>query len=111
MAKKDNETTKEPKFTPLNRSLYKISQKILSLIDSNYEYDNELEAKNMKFQQVINRELDLANGVSHGSIVDFVQAQREKNQKDMSSDSSTFSTPSYNILTEYIDQIYNYLVE
>lgn len=111
MAKKDNETTKEPKFTPLNRSLYKISQKILSLIDSNYEYDNELEAKNMKFQQVINRELDLANGVSHGSIVDFVQAQREKNQKDMSSDSSTFSTPSSNIFTENIDQIYNYLVE
>lgn len=115
MAKKDNKKTMSSNsVASQNGSLNKIAQKILSLVDPNYEYTTDLENKNLKFQQVMNREIDLANGVSHGSIIDFIQAQREGERKKTTngnSSTSDFRGVSDNIFTDNIDQIYNYLVE
>lgn len=109
MAKKDKKPSKEStKIRNGNSSLNNIAQKILALVDPSYEYTSDLESKNLKFQQIINREIDIANGVSHGSILDFIQSQREGNKKK-NSDTPMVSAP--NIFTDNIDQVYTYLME
>lgn len=112
MAKKSNRGEKPApdKKSLLNRSLYSAAQKIMALADTNYTHRQELSVKNDEFQKVINRELDLANGVSHGSIIDFIQAQRESTPKK-TVDNTKLSVPSENIFTENIDQIYAYLTD
>ena len=110
MAKKKE--VEEPRHgSGYNRSLSKISQRILSLMDGSHEMSDELDAKSLKFHQTINRELDLANGVSHGSILDFVQAQRESNKSNSDTTIVSPNGSSKNLFTDNIDQIYNYLVE
>lgn len=111
MAKKDNKkATDSSSGISQNSSLNKVAQKILSLVDPNYAYTSDLESKNLKFQQIINREMDLANGVSHGSIIDFIQAQRESDKKTQGGQIFGMSSAD-NIFTDNIDQIYNYLIE
>lgn len=108
MAKKEkNDRSKRIKNG--NSSLNNVAQKILALVDPNYEYTSDLQSKNLKFQQIINREIDIANGVSRGSILDFIQSQRESNNKNKQNIQQQSS--SANIFTENVDQIYNYLVE
>lgn len=110
MAKKDKKPSKESnKIRNGNSSLNNIAQKILALVDPSYEYTSDLESKNLKFQQIINREIDIANGVSHGSILDFIQSQREGNKKKNSD--SPISSVAPNIFTDNIDQVYSYLME
>lgn len=110
MARKDRKTVRDSKAIKNgNSSLNNIAQKILALVDTNYEYSSDLEAKNLKFQQVINREIDLANGVSHGSILDFIQSQRESNKKNQGNQMPMSNNA--NIFTDNIDQVYNYLME
>lgn len=114
MAKKKNdkrEENKTQKLSLLNRSLYAAAQKIMSLIDSDYSHREELDEKSADFQRIIDRELDLANGVSHGSIIDFVQSQRERNVKQNNDQNGYQVSNSQNIFTENIDQIYSYLTE
>lgn len=110
MARKDRKTVRDSKAIKNgNSSLNNIAQKILALVDTNYEYTSDLESKNLKFQQVINREIDLANGVSHGSILDFIQSQRESNKKTTGNQMPMANNS--NLFTENIDQVYNYLME
>jgi len=61
---------KIPKIIP---SLDDLSDKLLSLLDSNYTEITDLDNKNNKFQEIINRELDVNKGYSHGSIIDFTR--------------------------------------
>lgn len=118
MPKKDNvdQSTKNKQAkssSNANTHLGKIAQKIISLVDPNYEYDTDLDAKNMKFQNIINREMNLANGVSHGSIIDFIQAQRESERKNNkhSNQIGFGNVGNKDIFSENIDQVYNYLLE
>lgn len=110
---KKNNKANSNNSSPRIRALNNVVEKILSVTDSNYSNISEIESKNVKFQEIMNRELDIANGVSHGSILDFVQSQREGNQKNVNtSNPATIGAQSTgNIFTENIDQIYNYLIE
>lgn len=94
-----------------NSSLGRVAQQILSLVDNNYEASSDLEMKNSKFQKIINREMHIANGVSDGSIIDFIQAQRESGVDPNKGNSPGNLQTSKNLFTDNIDQIYNYLVE
>lgn len=104
----DSSTSKN---SALNQALYTSAQKILSLIDNNYETTAQLDAKGEKFQQIINRELDLANGISHGSIIDFIQSQRESVRKSKGNTDMMTQSVSSDIFTENIDQVYGYLTD
>lgn len=94
-----------------NSALNKVAHRILALVDSNYEASNDLSVKNAKFQNIINREMHIANGVSDGSIIDFIQAQRESASNSSRGNSPGNLQMSKNLFTDNIDQIYNYLVE
>lgn len=113
MAKNDKK--EKPKKSPgrinENSSLGRVAQQILSLVDNNYEASSDLEMKNSKFQKIINREMHIANGVSDGSIIDFIQAQRESGADPNKGNSPGNLQTSKNLFTDNIDQIYNYLVE
>lgn len=112
MAKKDKkEKPKKNTGISQNSSLGRVAQQILSLVDSNYEASSDLEMKNSKFQKIINREMHIANGVSDGSIIDFIQAQRESGADPNKGNSPGNLQTSKNLFTDNIDQIYNYLVE
>ena len=54
-------------------SLDELSDKLLNLLDNNYTEINNLDSKNEKFQNIINRELELTRGISNGSIIDFAR--------------------------------------
>ena len=50
------------------------AKKILSVIDPTYRDRHVLSGKDYALQQIVNRELDLVNGVSRNNIVDFIMS-------------------------------------
>lgn len=54
--------------------LDEIAKSVLSTIDPTYRDRHVLSAKDYALQQIVNRELDLVNGVSNNNIVDFIMS-------------------------------------
>ena len=50
------------------------ARNIFSVIDNSYSDRFILKAKDEKFRNILNRELEISKGLSQGSIVDFVQS-------------------------------------
>ncbi len=107
MAKKDDPKIKK-NITDMN-ILDNISKKILSNIDPNYTERDILNAKDAKFQAIINREIDMTKGVSNGSIIDFTLSQLETGAKSRGR-SGIGGNPvdSDNIFTDNVGEIFSY---
>ena len=96
MAKKDKKKNdKKNNFFSLND----LSDKLLNLLDENYTEINELDSRNDKFQEIINRELELANGVSSGSIIDFARYINSSNEKESDKNFTNAKQDPYTLLS------------
>ena len=59
------------------------AKKVYSFLDNGYQDRMIIDAKDQKFRNILNRELEISKGISHGSIVDFVSSLNlNKQRKD-----------------------------
>ena len=74
---------KKPKDRKPNL-LDKAVSKLLITLDPDLVTDDNITAKTNDFKTIINRELELARGVSGGNIIEFSRALNDYNKKDKS---------------------------
>lgn len=108
MAKRD--TKREEAIIKKENALDKASKSILRMIDTNYREKEILTGRDAELQMAIQNELDIAKGISQGSITDFISAIRtdngitdSKTRKDMSR-----SLDNNELFTRDIGDIYGY---
>jgi len=91
-------------------SLDNIANKLIRIADSSYVDREILNNKNSKFQSIIDTQLTLSKGVAHGSIIDFIAAQRQdelkKTGKTLDSDSGDIFNKNMNDIFGYFQDIY-----
>lgn len=110
MAKKEEKNSQITRNIKEASNFDKAAKAILSIIDKNYSERNLLSSKDEKFQSIINRELDIAKGVSQGSVVDFITSIRSEGQKISRNpaevDTSTLFTKDVQDIFGYFQDIY-----
>jgi len=113
MAKKDISKNQEKQNWNNINIFDNLSKKILSTIDSSYNERELLNAKDARFQNIINREIDIPKGISNGNIVDFAVSQmttganiRAKNGKDVTVDTNALFTQNVGDVFNYFQDIY-----
>ena len=57
-------------------NLTEISRKLLGLADDSYKIKSSIELQTSKFDEIINRNLDVSKGIAGGNILDFAQNVR-----------------------------------
>lgn len=86
------------------------AKNILSIIDKNYSERKILSSKDAKIQNIINRELDIAKGVSNGSVVDFVASLKNNGKKyskeELEVDTASLFTKDIGDIFGYFEDIY-----
>lgn len=85
------------------------AKKLMSTIDTSYSERDLLSEKDNKIQQIINNELDLAKGISNGSIIDFVATMAKDSAKANGRDPN--EVDGYSLFTEDIGNIFGYFQE
>lgn len=86
------------------------AKSIFSVLDTGYADKVLLNKKDQKFRDVLNRELDIAKGYSHGSIVDFVNSVRIGKQNKVKDGKAPDKNPGYStdIFTKNINDVFGY---
>lgn len=109
--KKDDTTSNRSKS---NDMLDAAAKKILSVIDPSYRDRKIIGGKDYAVQQIINRELDLAKGVSDNNIVDFIATMDTRSNgmlyKNRINDKE-IPLNYDNIFTENVQDIFQYFQE
>lgn len=90
------------------------AKKVYSFLDNGYQDRMIIDAKDQKFRNILNRELEISKGISHGSIVDFVSSlnlnkQRKdqlKRQTEKNPDTSALFTRNINDIFGYFQEMY-----
>ena len=85
------------------------AQKLLSTVDAGYTERELLSDKDSTIQAIINSELELSKGVSHGSIIDFVTLMSKESARHNGLDEN--QVDSYNLFTEDIGNLFGYFQE
>lgn len=99
----------EDKISPKIGILDNAAKKLISTIDSGYTERQLLSEKDTRIQHIINGELELAKGVSQGSIIDFVT--------DAAKDSARWNgrdpkeVDGFSMFTEDIGNLFGYFQE
>lgn len=106
MAKTDN---KDPKFDRRIGALDIAAKKLISSIDNGYNERTLLSSKDDRIQEIINNELDLAKGVSKGSIVDFTTLMAKDSARYNGRDPN--EVDGYTLFTEDIGNLFGYFQE
>lgn len=113
MAKNNKSENQEKQNSNSINIFDNLSKKILSTIDSSYNERELLNAKDARFQNIINREIDIPKGISNGNIVDFAVSQmtsganiRDKNSKSLSADTNSVFTQNVGEVFNYFQDIY-----
>ena len=100
MAKKDKADKKLSKKKLNNVSaMDAIVDKLIMSLDDNYVSTINLNEKNAEFKSIINDELDMAKGISGGSIVDFARSVFQNNNN-----TNTKSDQDDDVLYKFIAQ-------
>lgn len=107
MKEKENSTSPYDKEIT---ALDKLAQNIMGVIDPEYKNKNILSNKKIKYQNIIDRQLDLSKGVSNGSIVDFIYTTRE-NAKGITPSKSEIMVDSADIFNKNNNEIFGYFQE
>lgn len=93
----------------------KAAKKVYSFLDNGYQDRMIIGAKDQRFRNILNRELEITKGYSHGSIVDFVHSlnlnknkkEFEKRQTDKNpGDASELFTKNINDIFGYFQEMY-----
>jgi hypothetical protein len=92
------------KANPLISKIDQIADKMISITDSSYDEKGILNNKKDRFNDVINREMDLSVGVSGGSPIDFIASVRKTNQ--MSQQKNPIFNDSSALFSQDIDSVY-----
>ena len=106
MAKTDN---KDPKVDRRIGALDIAAKKLISSIDNGYNERTLLSSKDDRIQEIINNELDLAKGVSKGSIVDFTTLMAKDSARYNGRDPNEID--GYTLFTEDIGNLFGYFQE
>ena len=113
-SKKDSrKNTIDPKISILDNA----AKKLLTTIDTGYSERELLSEKDSKIQSILSSELDLAKGISNGSIIDFVTTMNKENAKkngqnpDEVDSSDLFTKDVGNIFGYYQDLYKNRYIE
>ena len=72
----NNEPTPNKSTVSQVMNLNTSAKKMLGFSDDTYTAVGNIQDRGQKFQEIINRTLDVAHGVSNGSIIDFAQSIR-----------------------------------
>ena len=104
MAKKEN-TPKDKKLSSLDIA----AKKLISTIDTGYNERTLLSSKDERIQEIITNELELAKGVSKGSIIDFATTMAKYSAKQNGKD--THDIDGYTMFTEDIGNLFGYFQE
>ena len=104
MAKKEN-TPKDKKLSSLDIA----AKKLISTIDTGYNERTLLSSKDERIQEIITNELELAKGVSKGSIIDFATTMAKYSAKQNGRD--TRDIDGYTMFTEDIGNLFGYFQE
>ena len=83
-----------------------LAKKLLSSIDRGYVERNVLSKKDSEIQNIINNELNLAKGVSGGSIIDFVTHMTKEGAKHRGMNPDEMD--GYNLFTQDIGNLFGY---
>lgn len=105
MAKKDKQESVDPKISLLDSA----AKKMISTIDDGYNERVLLSEKDFRIQSILNSELDLAKGISKGSIIDFVTTMAKDGAKRQGQDPD--QVDSYNLFTENSGDLFGYFQE
>lgn len=90
----------------------KAARNIFSVMDNGFSDRSILKAKDEKFRNILNRELEISKGLSQGSIVDFVHSihlDQENKMKNIKTPDKDFGTND--LFTQNIGDIFNYFQE
>ena len=103
MAKKEKSKVSAKTLADMKIADTIVSKMIMSL-DDNYVSTLNLNEKNAEFKSIINDELELARGVSKGSIIDFTKSLSTNNAKNVQTDST--DDDLYRFITQNSGPIY-----
>lgn len=86
------------------------AKKVYSFLDSGYQDRMIVDAKDQKFRNILNRELEISKGISHGSIVDFVNSLNLHKQRkdDLRRRSDKHPGDGSELFTRNINDIFGY---
>lgn len=82
------------------------AKKLISTIDTGYNERTLLSQKDAHIQNIINSELELAKGVSQGSIIDFVTTMAKDSAKHQGADPD--QVDGYTLFRENIGELFSY---
>lgn len=85
-----------------------LADKLLKGIDSSYDDRRLINAQNSKFQAIIDRQLDLAKGVSKGQIVDFIADLRIQRRSNDGMSTTRLDVDANDLFTQNIGDIFGY---
>lgn len=91
-------------------ALDRVAHKLLTTIDAGFNEREVLSAKDRRIQDIIDSELTLAQGVSQGSIIDFVASMASNNTKHQSRN-TLGDIDSSEIFTQDLSNIFGYFQE
>ena len=91
-------------------ALDKVAHRLLTTIDTSFNEREVLNAKDRRIQEIIDSELTLAQGVSQGSIIDFVTTMTSNKVSHQSRNTLGDVDPS-EIFTKDLSNIFGYFQE
>lgn len=103
---RSNKTTEKDKIDPKVGLLDIAAKKLISTIDTSYNERTLLSQKDARIQEIINSELELAKGVSQGSIIDFVTTMSKDSAKHRGTDPN--QVDGYSLFNENIGELFSY---
>lgn len=103
---KTNKSSEKNIIDPKVSILDIAAKKLISTIDTTYDERVLLSQKDAKIQEIINGELELAKGVSHGSIVDFVTTMSKESAKHQGTDPNMVD--GHSMFTENVGELFGY---
>lgn len=85
-----------------------LASRILKTIDSSYDDRRLINTQNSKFQEVIDRQFNIAKGVSNGQIVDFIAQLRLNDRTNINPDGNRLDVDAFDLFTQNIGDIFGY---
>lgn len=109
---KEKELKDEEKLLEDLSMFDKAAKKVHSFLDNGYQDRMIIGAKDKRFRDILNRELSISKGYSHGSIVDFVSSlQLNKEKRELNRKRTSSPTYHTDLFTTNIGQIFSHFQE
>lgn len=102
-------STERDKLDPKIGVLDIAAKKLISTIDTSYNEKILLSERDSRIQEIINGELDLAKGISKGSIIDFVTTMAKDSAKNQGADPN--QVDGHSLFNEDIGNLFGYFQE